>query len=285
MIKSRIVSTGKGIFTGTATALLLALMLTGCQSVHTTSGGTVGVGREQRMLTLLSSAEVDQMSAQSYQQMRQQAKESKTLVVSGRDLRRLQKIADRITSQVATFRADASRWPWQVSLIRDETINASCLPGGRIVFYTGIIETLDLNDDEIAAIMGHEIAHALREHGREAMSQAYVMQLGSALTGALLGVNEGAMDLANQVVHYALALPNSREKEAEADIIGLELMARAGYNPEAAISLWQKMAAHSGQNPPEFMSTHPATKTRIDGLRSLLPRVQPLYWQTLSGAN
>ena len=130
------------------------------------------------------------------------------------------------------FRKDASRWPWQVTLIDSKTVNASCLPGGRIVFYSGIIEQLELTDDEIAAVMGHEIAHALREHGREAMSEAYMIQLGSSVAGAVLGASQDAVELGNKVVHYALTLPNSREKETEADIIGLELMARAGYNPE-----------------------------------------------------
>ncbi len=261
---------------------LVLMVLNGCQSVNTTGGGVVGVSREQSMFSLLSSQQVDTLSQQSYQQLRTEAKEKKVLVKSGGDVDRLQAVADRVIAQVGIFRDDARQWPWQVSLIRDDALNASCLPGGRIVFYTGIIETLKLSDDEIAAIMGHEIAHALREHGREAMSEAYMVQLSSSLAGAILGVQKGTMNLANEVVRYAMTLPNSREKEAEADIIGLELMARAGYKPEAAITLWQKMADQSGQRPPEFMSTHPATKTRISGLKHLLPKVQPLYKQAVA---
>ena len=266
-------------------ASLLAVVLVGCQSVNTTSGGAVGVSREQRMLSLLSPEQVDELSSQSYQQLREDAQKNKVLVTSGKEVERLQNVADRLIAQVGVFREDAAKWPWQVSLIDDKALNASCLPGGRIVFYSGIIETLELTDDEIAAIMGHEIAHALREHGREAMSEAYMVQLGSALTGAIFDVQQQTMDMANEVVRYAMTLPNSREKEAEADIIGLELMARAGYNPEAAITLWQKMSAQGGERPPEFMSTHPATTTRIDGLRHFMPKVQPLYQQAIAGAS
>ena len=239
----------------------------------------MGVQREQSMLMMLSEQQVDELSKESYVQMREQAKKEKKLVVSGPAVDRLQKIADRLVGQVGVFRPDASKWPWQVSLIDENTLNASCLPGGRIVFYSGIINTLKLTDDEIAAIMGHEIAHALREHGREGMSEAYMVQLGSTLAGSVLGVSKETMGLANDVVHYAMTLPNSREKESEADIIGLELMARAGYNPEAAVTLWQKMSAQGGKRPPEFLSTHPATSTRIADLRKYIPRVQPLYQQ------
>ena len=257
--------------------VMIGGVVTGCQSVHTTQGGAVGVKREQSMFMLLSEKQVEQISKDSYLQMREQAKKEKTLVSGGQTLNRLQTIADRLIAQVGIFRPDAAKWPWQVSLIEENTLNASCLPGGRIVFYTGIIDTLKLTDEEIAAIMGHEMAHALREHGREGMSEAYMVQLGGTLAGSVLGVSRETVGLANDIVHYAMTLPNSREKEAEADIIGLELMARAGYNPEAAVTLWQKMSSQNEQKSPEFLSTHPATSTRIDGLRYYLPQVQPLY--------
>ncbi len=259
----------------TITGLLAVLV--GCQSVRTTQGGAVGVDRQQHMFTLLSEKEVDAMSKASYKEMRQSASKEKRLVTEGKPLKRLQTIADRLVAQVGVFRKDASQWPWQVSLIDNEQLNASALPGGRIVFYTGIIDKLELTDDEIAAIMGHEIAHALREHGREAISEAYMVQLSTGLAGALLGATKETMDLGHQLVHYALTLPNSREKESEADVIGLELMARAGYNPNAAVSLWKKMAAQSGERPPEFMSTHPATDTRIKDLKHYIPRVEGFY--------
>ncbi|MTI13549.1 M48 family metallopeptidase [Sansalvadorimonas verongulae] len=259
------------------TLVSVGAFVTGCQSVHTTQSGAVGVKREQSMFMLLSEKQVEQISRESYLQMREQARKEKKLVSDGQTLNRLQTIADRLIAQVGVFRPDAVKWPWQVSLIEENTLNASCLPGGRIVFYTGIIETLKLTDDEIAAIMGHEMAHALREHGREGMSEAYMVQLGGTLAGSVLGASQETVGLANDIVHYAMTLPNSREKEAEADIIGLELMARAGYNPEAAVTLWQKMSAQNKQQPPEFLSTHPATDTRIDSLQQYMPKVQPLY--------
>ena len=145
--------------------------------------------------------------------------------------------------------------------------------------YSGIIDKLELTDDEIAAIMGHEMAHALREHGREAMSQAYALEMGKNTIGILLGVNQQTMQLGSALANYALTLPNSRTNEVEADLIGLELMARAGYNPKAAISLWQKMDKASQSQPPEFMSTHPSHDTRIHGLQANLVKVMPLYEQ------
>ncbi|MGB0361150.1 MAG: M48 family metallopeptidase, partial [Endozoicomonas sp.] len=149
------------------------------------------------------------------------------------------------------------------------------------VFYTGILPVAE-NEAAVAAIMGHEMAHALREHGREAMSQAYGVQLGQNALSLLLGISPDVISLGSAVVNYALTLPNSRTNETEADLLGLELMARAGYNPQAAVSLWQKMSARSGQKMPEFMSTHPAHSTRINGLRANIVKVQPLYQKAIS---
>ena len=259
----------------------VSVLLTGCQSVSTTSAGTIGVNREQSMLSLLSETEVDAMSAQAYKEVLAQAKKKGTLNQDANSVKRLRQIADRLVAQVSVFRPDARQWAWEVNLITDEQLNAYCMPGGRIMFYSGIIDKLKLTDDEVAAIMGHEMAHALREHGREAMSQAYGIQLGQDALGVLLGVSPELMSIGNTVVNYALTLPNSRTNEAEADLIGLELMARAGYNPQAAVSLWQKMSAESGQKVPEFMSTHPAHDTRISGLRANIGKVYPLYQQAL----
>ncbi|MNJ60225.1 Metalloprotease LoiP precursor [compost metagenome] len=144
--------------------------------------------------------------------------------------------------------------------------------------YTGLIEKLKLSDDELAAVIGHEIAHALREHSREALSKAYGVELASQL-GAALGVGQGSLQMANMGVEYLMTLPNSRGNENEADLIGLELAARAGYNPNAAIALWQKMAQASNGAPPEFMSTHPSSSTRMSSLQANIPKVMPLYEQ------
>ncbi|CAI8764757.1 metalloendopeptidase OMA1, mitochondrial [Pseudomonas sp. IT-196MI5] len=260
-------------------ALGAALLLTGCQSVNTTSGGAVGVERKQYMFSMLSSQEVDQMYAQSYQKTVGEASGKGVLDKTSNEARRVQLIADRLIAQAPTFRPDAAQWKWEVNLIKSDELNANCGPGGKIIFYTGLIDKLKLTDDEIAAIMGHEIAHALREHGREAMSKAYGIEMAKQGAGALLGLGQDTMALADTVANYGMTLPNSRANENEADLIGLELAARAGYNPNAAITLWNKMSKVSEGAPPEFMSTHPASSSRIAALQAAIPKVMPLYEQ------
>ncbi len=260
-------------------ALGAALLLSGCQSVNTTSGGAVGIERKQYMFSMLSSQEVDQMYAQSYQKTVGEASSKGVLDKSSNEARRVQLIADRLIAQTPTFRPDAAQWKWEVNLIKSDELNANCGPGGKIIFYTGLIDRLNLTDDEIAAIMGHEIAHALREHGREAMSKAYGIEMAKQGAGALLGLGQDTMALADTVANYGMTLPNSRANENEADLIGLELAARAGYNPNAAITLWNKMSKVSEGAPPEFMSTHPASSSRIAALQAAIPKVMPLYEQ------
>ena len=260
-------------------ALSAALLLAGCQAVNTTSGGAVGVERKQYMFSMLSSQEVNQMYAQSYKQTLGEASSKGVLDKTSPNARRLQAIASRLIKQAPRFRPDAAQWQWEVNLIKSPELNANCGPGGKIIFYSGIIEKLQLSDDEIAAIMGHEMAHALREHSREAMSRAYGVALAKQGAGALLGLGEGGMAMADTVAQYSLTLPNSRGNENEADLLGLELAARAGYNPNAAVSLWQKMARAGGGAPPEFMSTHPSSDRRITALQAAIPKVMPLYEQ------
>jgi Zn-dependent protease with chaperone function len=260
-------------------ALSVALLLAGCQAVNTTSGGAVGVERKQYMFSMLSSEEVNQMYAQSYKQTLGEASSKGVLDKTSPNAKRLQVIANRLIKQAPRFRPDAAQWQWEVNLIKSPELNANCGPGGKIIFYSGIIEKLQLTDDEIAAIMGHEMAHALREHSREAMSRAYGVALAKQGAGALLGLGEGGMAMADTVAQYSLTLPNSRGNENEADLLGLELAARAGYNPNAAVSLWQKMARAGGGAPPEFMSTHPSSSSRITALQAAIPKVMPLYEQ------
>ncbi|WP_460421174.1 M48 family metallopeptidase [Pseudomonas sp. ZL2] len=260
-------------------ALSASVLLAGCQAVNTTSGGAVGVERTQYMFPLLSTAQVNQMYAQSYQQTLGEASSKGILDKSSANAKRVQTIANRLIAQAPQFRPDSAQWNWEVNLIKSDELNASCGPGGKIFVYSGLIEQLKLTDDELAAVMGHEIAHALREHGREAMSQAYAVQMGRQGASILLGVGESSMALADAVVQYSLTLPNSRGNENEADLIGLELAARAGYNPNAAISLWDKMAQASGSSQPEFTSTHPASASRQASLQAAIPKVMPLYEQ------
>jgi len=258
-------------------ALSAALLLAGCQSVNTTSGGAVGVERKQYMFSMLSSDEVNQMYAQSYQKTVGEATSKGELDKTSTDAKRIQAIADRLIAQAPNFRPDSAQWKWEVNLIKSDELNANCGPGGKIIFYTGLIDSLKLTDDEIAAVMGHEIAHALREHGREAMSKAYGIEMAKQGAGALFGLGQDSLALADTVANYGMTLPNSRANENEADLIGLELAARAGYNPNAAITLWNKMSKASEGSSPEFMSTHPASTSRIASLQAAIPKVMPLY--------
>jgi predicted Zn-dependent protease len=255
-------------------ALAVVALLSAC--ANTTRPGAVGVNRSQFMMT--SSEEVNRLSAVSYNEQNQKAKEKNVLITSGPTLERLKIIANRLIPQTEAFRDDTRQWDWRLTLIEAPVLNATCAPGGKITFYTGIIEQLNLSDDEIAAIMGHEIAHALREHGRERVSQAAAQNVLVNIAIAVAGQYGAAVSAANQVAQYAIVLPNSRENESEADAIGLELAARAGYNPMGAISVWQKMIkATKDKSSPEFLSTHPSGETRIEQLSALMPAVEPLY--------
>lgn len=254
--------------------LAVSALLSAC--ANTTRPGAVGVNRSQFMMA--SSEDVNRLSAASYSEQNQKAKEKNILVTSGPTYDRLKFIANRLIPQTEAFRDDTKQWDWRLTLIDEPILNASCAPGGKITFYTGIIEQLNLNDDEIAAIMGHEIAHALREHGRERVSQAAAQNILVNIAMAVAGPYGSAVSAANQVAQYAIVLPNSRENESEADAIGLELAARAGYNPRGAISVWQKMLkATKDKSTPEFLSTHPSGETRIEQLTALMPSVEPLY--------
>ena len=254
--------------------LALVTLLSAC--ANTTRPGAVGINRSQFMMA--SSEEVNRLSAVSYSEQNQKAKEKNILVTSGPTYERLKLIANRLIPQTEAFRDDTRQWDWRLTLIDAPTLNATCAPGGKITFYTGIIEQLNLTDDEIAAIMGHEIAHAIREHGRERVSQAAAQNVLVNIAMAVAGPYGSAVSAANQVAQYAIVLPNSRENETEADAIGLELAARAGYNPMGAITVWQKMLkATKGNSSPEFLSTHPSGETRIEQLTALMPAVEPLY--------
>ena len=257
------------------TVLVSACLLVACTS--TSRPGVVGVERTQFMM--ISAAQIDRISASSFEQQAKAAQKKNILITSGPQYERLKTIANRLIPQTAVFRDDTRTWGWGLQLIDSPMVNATCAPGGRITFYTGIINKLNLTDDEIAAIMGHEIAHAVREHGREQVSQALAQNVFSNVALATAGPGSAkSIDAANQIMQYVLVLPNSRQNETEADAIGLEIAARGGYDPRAAITLWEKMSKESkGKNPPEFLSTHPSNQNRIKELAALMPRVMPLY--------
>ncbi|GAA4019801.1 M48 family metallopeptidase [Actimicrobium antarcticum] len=257
--------------------LSLVVALGGCETVQTTQGGVVGIQREQRMA--VSSAAMNQSAQTQYAELMAAERQKGTLNRQATQTARVRTIADRLVAQTSVFRPDARSWKWEVNVISSPEVNAWCMPGGKIAVYTGLIEKLQVTDDELAAVMGHEIAHALREHARERASEQAVAGLGISVLSAALG----AGDLGQKGMEYAymglLGLPNSRAHETEADRMGVELAARAGYNPEAAISLWQKMGQVGAGEPPKFLSTHPSRSDRMRDLGDYAQRVAPLYQQ------
>ncbi|MGC0152884.1 M48 family metallopeptidase [Chromobacterium vaccinii] len=254
---------------------LLAAGLVACAQVATTSGGAVGVSRSQHML--LSSQEVEQMSAKSYAEQLQQARAAGRLNTSAAQTARVRRISQRLIAQTPAFRPDARDWRWEVNVLSTDDMNAYAMAGGKIMVYTGLMGRLKLTDAELAAVIGHEISHALREHTRENLSQEYAQQVGLSLVGALAGLSADQVKLAGMVTDVTLSKPHSRTMESEADLMGLELMARAGYDPNAAVNVWQKMQAAGSGGGMEFLSTHPSGPTRIHDLQAHIPQVWPLY--------
>lgn len=263
----------RAIVTGALACLLLAA-LNAC--VTTTGGGAVGANRPQ--LILISSEELDQMAAQSYEKLRSDAAAEGVLNQDAAMLSRIRTIASKLEAQTAVFRKDAPGWQWEVNVITSDELNAFCMPGGKIMVYSGLITKLGLTDAELANVLGHEIAHALREHVREQMSQALLAQGVIGAGAAIFGLGKTSTDAASVAYQVLLATKFSRTDESEADQIGLELAARAAYDPRAGITLWQKMtSANPGGRPPEFLSSHPADATRVQQIEKLLPKVIPLY--------
>ena len=257
-----------------------SLVVTSCQTVQTTRGGVVGVDRPQQMSVFTPSAvEVAATARQHYLQVMQGAAHKGALNRDPTQTARVQHMAQRLIPHTAVFRDVAVRWQWQVNVLTSPEVNAWCMPGGKMAVYTGLLQQLALTDDELAAVLGHEIAHALREHVREGMGRQQATAVGTAVGAAVLeyftGVNPG--ELGHTFTQVMFVLPHSREHEQEADRIGVELAARAGYEPRAAVALWQKMAARDGGQPPQWLSTHPAHATRIRDLQDYAKRVLPLY--------
>lgn len=255
--------------------LLAAQGLSGCATESVTRGGATGIN--SKSLMLYDANLLDQQAETAYRDMLGEARARRSLNSNPATTARLRRIGDRLIRHVAVFRDDAPHWGWEINLIRSGDLNAFCMPGGKIAFYTGIIDKLRLTDDEIAAIMGHEIAHALREHSRSRLSRALVADTLLLGAGNVLDIGRAATRDLAQITQLLLKLPHSRKHETEADIMGLELAARAGFDPAAAVRVWQKMSAQGGSSVPEFQSTHPSHSTRINTIRSKLPIVLPLY--------
>jgi predicted Zn-dependent protease len=262
--------------------LLISLALSaafsaGCQTVQTTQAGVVGVDRQQHML--VSSEEMNAGAEKAYADLLAQAKAKNALDTDPAQVQRVQAVVKRLIPQTAAFRKDALGWKWDFHVISTKDVNAFCMPGGKIAVFTGLIQQLQPTDDELAAVLGHEMAHALREHSREQASQQMAQQLGISVVGALAGLGNTAMDLSKMAMDVTFNLPHSRQDEQEADRIGVELAARAGYDPRAAIQLWEKMQKLGGSQPPQMLSTHPSNESRIADLKVYSEKVMPLYQQ------
>ncbi len=261
-----------------STILVLSLLtLSACQTEQTTQSGAVGVDRKQRML--VSAEQLDQAASKQYGDLIAEEKKKNNLNRDPAQVARVRKISSRLIAQTSAFRADAAKWQWEVNVLNSAEVNAWCMPGGKIAVYSGLIEKLKVTDDELAAVIGHEISHALREHARERASGQMVAGSVISIGSALLGVGSLGQQGAEYAYMGVIGLPNSREHEREADRIGVELAALAGYDPRAAITLWQKMGKVGGSAPPTFLSTHPSSTQRSADLAVYAQRVMPLYLQ------
>lgn len=262
-------------------ALTLALLLAAAVPPAMAREG-VEVGGSSTLAKLVPAEQVERQALLQYHEMLSQAKAKKALAPPDHpQLQRLHAIGKRMIPFVLDWNPRARDWKWEVNLIQSSQINAFCMPGGKIAFYTGILDQLQLNDDEVAMVMGHEVAHALREHARERMASSTATNLAARLGGAALsswlGIDPRLTDAAAGGVANLLTLKFSRGDESEADLVGMELAARAGYDPRAGVTLWQKMGAANKGAPPQWLSTHPSGTTRIAEIQANLPKVMPLF--------
>jgi predicted Zn-dependent protease len=241
-----------------------------------------GVQVRKPKLMVVPESVVNRTAEQRYLQMKQQAASRNLLNRDAPQVQRVQAIAQKLIPQGRRFNPESGNWAWEVNVIDSPSINAFCMPSGKIMVFRGLIEKLQLTDDELAAVIGHEIAHALLQHGRARMSEAVLKNVGINLAAMYFGLGDlGAAALA-QAAQLAITLPYSRGHETDADLVGIELAARGGYDPRAAITLWQKMAAASRGQPPQFLSTHPGHADRIRGIEANLPKVMPLYEKAIA---
>jgi predicted Zn-dependent protease len=242
----------------------------------------VEVGGTSKFAKLVPAGDVENSAQVQYGQMMKQANDKEALAADNHpQVIRLRAIANKIIPFSYEWNPRARDWQWEVNLLGSTQINAFCMPGGKIAFYSGILTKLELTDDEVAMVMGHEIAHALREHARERMGKSMatngLSRLGGALIAGYFGIDARVTDAVAQQGAQLLSLKFSREDESEADLVGMEIAARAGYDPRAGVTLWQKMSAANKGAPPQWLSTHPSGNTRIEEIQANLPKVMPLY--------
>lgn len=261
--------------TRSLSALLFAvpLVLGGCVANPIT-------GRHQA--ALVSDSLAAQESAQAYSQLIAKADQQRVLDEDRSQLQRVRAIADPLIRQAVQMRPETQNWRWEVHVLKSNEVNAWCMAGGKIAVYTGLLNKIQPTDAELAAVMGHEIAHALLSHQAEKMSRAQMQKIGLGLgvmAGAAAGYDlTGVAGLADTAATVALQLPNSRQAESEADSVGIELAARAGFDPRAAVSLWEKMIqVGGGANGPDWLSTHPNPQSRIAAMRTRAQALLPVY--------
>jgi predicted Zn-dependent protease len=240
----------------------------------TTEG--IDVGKPSMLRQLVPATDLERQADQQYADLKRQAQAKRRLAAPDHpDVQRLRAMAARMIPLAQRYNARANQWRWEISLIDSDEINAFCMPGGKIAFYTGLLGKLKLTDDEAAIVMGHEIAHALREHARARMAKNQLTNLGADILGQI--VAEGRYAGAFRLGGNLLTLRFSRDDENEADLVGLDLAARAGFDPRAGVTLWQKMTAANQGAPLPWFSTHPSGKNRIREIEEHLPQVMPLY--------
>lgn len=259
---------GRRLFTG-------ALLAAGAGAALAQDG--VDVGGNSQFAKLVPAADVEAAATQEYAKQLQEASAKGALGrPTDEQVVRLRTIAERLIPFSYKWNDRARDWKWEINLIGSKQVNAFCMPGGKIAFYSGILTQLQLTDDEVAMVMGHEIAHALREHARSRMGKTMATRGAIEIGAAIFGLGSGgrmAADLGGQL----LTLSFSRSDESEADIVGMQLSAQAGYDPRAGVTLWQKMGVASKGAPPQFLSTHPSGPSRIKDIQEKLPNVMPLY--------
>lgn len=263
--------------------LLLAgiglLVSTAGRASDAAPGDGIQIDKPSALTQLIPATSIEQQAGQEYESLKRQAAEKHALAPEGHpDLQRLRAIAARMIPLASRYNPRASQWRWEINLIGAAQVNAFCMPGGKIAFFSGLLNGLKLSDDEAAMVMGHEIAHALREHARERIAKSQLTNLGASLLGQFIAQGKYA-ELFHQGGNL-LTLKFSRDDENEADLVGLDLAARAGFDPRAGITLWQKMDAANRRAPPQWLSTHPAGKNRIREIEARLPQVMPLYERT-----
>jgi predicted Zn-dependent protease len=255
--------------------LLLCLALPALPAMAQEEGVTVD--RMSRLRGLVPEKQLEEQATMQYGELKQQARQKGVLAPdTDPELQRVRAISRRIIAHAARWNPGAADWQWEINLIRADNVNAFCMPGGKIAFFSGLVDKLKLTDDEIAIVAGHEIAHALREHGRERVAKGNLLQLGASLGSAIFGLGQTGQAVVGQGAQLAL-LRFSRDDETEADTVGLDLVARAGYDPRAGVALWRKMALLEKSAPPQWLSSHPSGSNRIAQIQKTLPQVMPVY--------